>query len=479
MKPKVLFTISAIAVLATVASISSKAATLTLSEYLLEVDQKNGTVSGATKMSQGSTQAQGESNLLFLPKLFGEALYSDDRRQTANPNFQGRQTLSRQASLGVENNFRFGLTSRLYYSIQDNAIQGLSPLIFTGGALVNVNTGFNLELTQPLYRNGFGSEARANADLIQANNETSVFGDAAKRKLALAAAENAFTRLWSAREVMKLQEDLLDRAERIFSWAKNRAAKNLSDSSDALQAEATYQQRQVEIIAARDEVRSATESFNVLRGQPANAETPDLQTPTLPEAALAVTRTKASDQIKSQEAAAKIIQANARLSKERAKPSVDLFARAGMNGVNTALNDAMSTSTTLQYPYYAAGIRFSMPLAIGEASDVRAGRVKQELGADESLNQQKREEEQQFADLKKRLSIARERIALLDKLESIQQRKLARERERLNLGRTTTYQVLLFDQDYAQARLLRTKTLSEAFQLHSQLKTLGDTYDAR
>ncbi len=479
MNPNTFITLALAFAFTTTISVFPEANALTLSEFLAEIEQKNGTVIGTTQMSQGSTQAQGESKLLFLPKLFGEALYSDDRRQTANPNFQGRQTLSRQASLGVENDFRFGLTSRLYYSIQDNAIQGLSPVIFAGGSLVNVNTGFNLELTQPLYRNGFGSEASANADLIQASNETSIFGDAAKRKQALAAAENAFTRLWSARQILTLQEDLLDRAAKIFSWARNRAAKNLSDSADALQAEATYQQRQVEIIAARDEVRSANEYFNVIRGQPADTQAPELQTPELPEAALNVTRTKPSDQINAQEAATKIIQANARLSKERAKPTVDLFARAGMNGVNSALADAMNTSTTLQYPYYAAGIRFSMPLAIGEASDVRAGRMKQELGADESLTQQKREEEQQFADLKKKLSIARERIALLDKLEVIQQRKLARERERLNLGRTTTYQVLLFDQDYAQARLLRTRTLSEAFQLYSQLKTLGDTYDAR
>jgi outer membrane protein TolC len=452
---------------------------LSLSDYIAEVEAKNGSVSGSTKMSQGSKQAEGESNLLFLPRLFGEALYSDDRRQTANPNFQGRQTLSRQASLGVENNFRFGLSSRLYYSIQDNAIQGLSPIIFAGGSLVNVNTGFNLELTQPLYRNGFGSEARANAELLQASNEASIYGDAAKRKQALATAENAYTRLWAAREILGLQEDLLDRAEKIYSWAKNRAAKNLSDSSDALQAEATYQQRQVEIVAAQDEARSAMEFFNITRGQAADEPVAALDTPLLPEAALAIQRSKASDQIKTQEASAKVIKANATLSKERAKPTVDLFARAGMNGVNTALTDAMSTSTTLQYPYYAAGIRFTMPLALGEASDVRAGRVKQELGADESINQLKRDEEQQFSDLKVKLSVARKRIELLDKLESIQRRKLAREKERLNLGRTTTYQVLLFDQDYAQARLLRTRTLSEAFQLYSQLKTLGDNYDAR
>lgn len=47
--------------------------------------------------------------------------------------------------------------------------------------------------------------------------------------------------------------------------------------------------------------------------------------------------------------------------------------------------------------------------------------------------------------------------------------KLKYERDRLKQGRTSTYQILLFEQDYINAKLMRVQNASELITLLSQI----------
>jgi len=55
--------------------------------------------------------------------------------------------------------------------------------------------------------------------------------------------------------------------------------------------------------------------------------------------------------------------------------------------------------------------------------------------------------------LNESFSEAKVQLDLAQKLENIQRMKLDAERNRLHQGRTVTYQVLLFEQDYLVAEL--------------------------
>ena len=60
-------------------------------------------------------------------------------------------------------------------------------------------------------------------------------------------------------------------------------------------------------------------------------------------------------------------------------------------------------------------------------------------------------------------------------LEKVQKSKLERERSNQQKGRSTTFQVIQFEQDYLTAQLARIQTLSEAMQIAIQLRTYGRT----
>jgi hypothetical protein len=55
----------------------------------------------------------------------------------------------------------------------------------------------------------------------------------------------------------------------------------------------------------------------------------------------------------------------------------------------------------------------------------------------------------------------------------IQKQKSQNEQKRLSLGKTTTYQTLLFEQDYNQASAGRIQTEAEILELIARLKLLG------
>ncbi len=454
---------------------STSVQALTMDEYLQQVAEKNGSVKSSQMASDGASLYKAEGNLITKPRLFSEASFTDDKRQTQNAGFQGTKTVNKTGRIGLENTFGFGLYSKLYYGLSTSNIEGLNSLIFPGGVLQNSNSGLNLELVQPLWKGGFGSEIGANQQIAESNAMATFYSESQKNKVLKSQAEMAYLRLVTAKNIAQVQEELLDRAKKIDSWASNRANQNLGDLSDSLQAKAAYQQRELELIAAKDELRAASEQFNVMRGIEGNTVSDEIAIQPEKELKNIQFAKTESDEVKSMRANLAVLRANSKLAQERAKPSLDLFANTGTNGVDTVTSTAIDRSFGGKYNFYTVGLRFSMPLWFSEASDIRQGREQQQLATESEITQLAKNDEMKFNDLSQKLALAMSRLELVEKLASIQERKLKREKERLNYGRSTTYQVLVFEQDSAQAQLLKVKTLYEAYSYLSQIKVYSNS----
>jgi hypothetical protein len=55
-------------------------------------------------------------------------------------------------------------------------------------------------------------------------------------------------------------------------------------------------------------------------------------------------------------------------------------------------------------------------------------------------------------------------------IENVQKKKLENEKQQLRRGRSTTFQVLQFEQDYTNSQLIRARAGAQALDLRSQLK---------
>jgi outer membrane protein TolC len=438
---------------------------LTLDRFLQQVRSRNQGVQASQLIAEGSAQRADEAELQLAPTFFATGQVSHDAQPPRFPGLNYERLDSTGYQIGVSKLFGFGLSAKLSYQLSDFNYVGLPfGLKYEGRPA--------LELTQSFWRNGFGAEVRAGQELARASALAQSYGQRFQTKVALAQAESLYWRLALARENVGIQKDALDRAQKIYDWNARRARLQLADRSDLLQAQAALEVRKLQQQAALDEERAAARAFNSARGEAsdqvpdalASLETDLIRALSVPE------RAGPREDVQAAEQQSLAAAANARLAREKDAPTLDAFATLALNSQDPSRGTALSESFRTDRPTTVFGVRFSAPLDLGLLSRSRAGWEKEEAGAQLSFERKRFEADREWTDLSERLRESKSRYELSRAIEAAQKRKLDRERERLNIGRSTTYQVLLFEQDYAQAQLSRIQAQAEVLNLVAQLK---------
>ena len=454
---------------------SARSESLSLETYLNQVMSGSPAVQASRDAIDGTLSTAKEGDLISMPKFFANSTHTIDHRQFANSFFGGR-TISDNFNLGFEKQFDFGLSAKLNYNLFNNNTTNLPAIIFPNGVNAYTSAQSQLDLTQSLWRNFFGKETRASETLAEASALASHFGEKFKLKQTLAQAETAYYRTAIANESVKLEQELLNRSKQILEWTTKRVNNHLTDKIDLLQSRASTQARALSLESALSELRTATLQFNLYRNQPGDElkeQIPLVETSRI-LALKTPSKAEQTDDLKAAEQSERATRASQELSLQKAQPDLALFATAAFNGVDRWSSPAISNSLTTNNPYYVLGMKFSFPLYFLETSEIRSGRERQQLAAENTTRQKVLENHEQWRDLSRKFDEARARLKMAEELVGMQKEKLEYEKYRFNLGRTTTYQVLTFEQDYAQSLISRLQIEREILGIHAQLKTFAE-----
>jgi len=450
---------------------------LQLETFLDQVRSKNPAIQGSLQIATGANQRSTEAKLLFSPSFFAQFQLSRDS-SLATSFFPRDKTVANSYSFGVSQTTSFGLTGRVSYSVNYTSLNGLSPQLaplmpFT----VYHDAKPSLELTQALWRNCLGAEVRATQEASQSAVMALSHSEGFKIKMLLAEAEITYWRLMMARETVHISRENLNRSMKLKDWAENRFQKQLADRADVLQAEAALQARKLDLQSALDEERAASRAFNSVRGDSHLEVTETLQD--LDHATIASLKTPSRMQLREDVLAAeqqnRAAQASSRIGIEKNKPTFEIYGSVALNARDSALNSAISSSLTTQRPTLAIGARLMTRLDWNALKQQREAYRKEEAGAELQYQRKLFEQDRQWEDLNVRIQEARTRFELSKNLETIQKEKLLLERDRLSRGRSTTYQVLLFETDYALAQLGRIRAETDILRIHAQMKTFSIT----
>jgi outer membrane protein TolC len=444
---------------------------LSLSQYLDQVKTGNRTFIGSATSVEGAKLRTDEGSLLTKPALFGSAQYLEDKRETGSP--QGDQLSVTSYTLGLRQQTDFGLEAKLTYNQSRTSLPGANPTVVPLSEYYA--TGPVFELTQSLGRNGFGAETRATKELLSASAKATEFGESFKQKQILAQAESAYWRLAVAREAVNATNETVDRSEKIKKWSSQRAQLNLGNRSDFLQTEAAFLGRSLEYQAALDEEKNASRAFNTIRGIDLEVVTEQIlvldekviKQLSVPE------RSEYREDVKAAEQQKRLAQANSRIGLEKNKPDVKVFGAYGMNGRDASAGEAMKEANTADHPNYIVGVRLDIPLDIGTQSDVRQGYRKDEQAADLNYQQKVFEQERLWKDLTNQFNDSLKRYQMAKIIEKALRESMEFERTRHRRGLTTTFQVLQFEQNFANAQLARLRSQADVLNIYSQLKTFG------
>lgn len=445
--------------------------TLTLDEYMGRVKNNHKGLNAAVKTAEGAVGRAVEAEVLYSPNLFAQVMFSRDSRQTNAPSFMGTRTDFDSYQLGVSKLTSFGLKASLSYNV------GYTNII--GATLLPVTQFYDakplLEFSQSLWRNGFGGETVAQADLANAQVLAAGYGESFKAKGIASEAEMAYWQLSLARARVAVQEQTLERAKKILDWAKRRVNNDLADRADLLQAEAAYEQRTLELQQAEDDEESAARKFNSM--MEVDSDEVAMQVEKLDPAkvqGLAIPkRADMRDDVKAAQQQERMAVANTELVRQRLAPSLDIVGSVALNARNTNFNNGVEESFTTRHPWTQVGVKFNVPLDFGLVSEARQSALVERQGATLAYQRKLFEQEREWKDTTRKFAQAKKRLELAASIEDLQREKITHEKSRLDRGRTTTYQVILMEQDYSLARLAKLMAATEVLSIYSRLKTFG------
>lgn len=447
---------------------SLHAAPLPLSEFLSQVRVKHDGFAAAELNKTGAKLRSRSAELAFWPSLQTLSQYTLDDKDDLLTQLGNQGRLSLGAS--VTEQTPYGITAKATYSLQRIDYEGIDPLVRPERKFWEAKP--NLELSGSLWRNFLGSEIRSQVEAARRAALGFSFAESYRSRLILAQAESAYWALSAARSSLEIQSDVLARAQELFQWAKSRVDLQLLDRADLLQAEALLKLRSLELSSAKSALRSSARVFNSLRGVDSDEVPEDLdhvESVSVSKPA----RTGIRDDVRAADEQRRASEAQTKLGAEQVTPAIDLFGNVGLNGVNAKSSTAISESFKTNQPAYGVGLKVNIPLQFGIMSDAHKGFEQEAMAARKTYERRVFEQESEWKDLEQKLQEAEERLKLAKLLEGVQKDRRGTERQRLNRARTTMFQVIQAELDFASAVLTRLRTQSEILQLVAQMRTFN------
>lgn len=442
---------------------------LTLSEYLNQVKSNNPEARAAAANVEVAEMRLNEAEVPYSSEFYSEYKLFSDRKEPTNA-FSPVESKGRTWRVGVRDRTTFGLSADVYLNSLRTTLGG-APAFLTYKDYET--SAFGLNLQQSLWRNAFGEVDRKNQEAQRANNRMEVLKAKFALKNLLLAAENTYWAVVSYNEIVKLQEENVDRARRLRDWMKQRASMRLFDDVDAMQAQASFEQRELELQTSLNERAGFIRQFNTLRGENSDAPVALSELPTQDFMAQAVSdkskRMSREDfQIVYEQAEASGAKARANLSAIR--PQLDLVGQIAGNGLDNYAGGSLNEATRGQHPNWAVGVVFSVALDYSLIGDMKRSYRAQRAAANDIKEQARFNEQRAWDDLVKKNADAQDLFRRAVSLEKLQTDLVQRERRRLLNGRSTTFQSLQIEQNLAGAQIARVRAQLALLQLHNLIK---------
>lgn len=449
----------------------SSSSALTLEQYLEQVKSGSAEGRGTVEAVVAAQNRIDEPDVPLSSEFYATYNYSDDRTEPNNPQM-GNRSKGIDWRSGVRDQSRFGLSTDIYAQSHHGQTFGTSSFFMPTPDYYN--TRFGLDVKQSLWRNGFGEFTRYQLRMQKAQARIRLLQAQFELKNLLIKAENTYWALVSYNEIVKLQEENVDRSLKLKNWMSKRMGMRLVDDVDALQAQAAHETRELELMSSLDERAALIRQFNTLRGQDVD-EVGTLSA--LPTGAMLLKMVKDPNKrmtredfgIVYQQAVAS--QAEAVGGRSMIRPQLDLTAGVASNGFDRSRTTSWEEAQDLSNPYWHVGVTFSVPLDYSLLKSLRQGFRAQRHAAEEKMEAAKFNEERAWDDVIKQRLEAQRRFEKASSLERVQTQLVKRERTRLLNGRSTTFQSLTIEQNLAMAQIQRVRAQLALLQIHNVSKS--------
>lgn len=440
---------------------------LSLEDYLKQVRQENLKYRG-NELNQTSANSKiAEANLISSFNLTGGYQHKHDKKQTNDPFIAYDSIDTNKYSLGIKKVSTFGLESKLSYDVYKTEYFKSNT-----NNLNRTTSSPSLTLTQSLWQNAWGRLTQNNIDALNAQSENIKHSVQSSLDTIEQDVIAVYWDMVVKREIVSVQKLAVKHAQAIHDYVKGRVKMNLGEEADVLQAKASLETKKLDLQSAQNNELIQLRYFNKYRNRTAS-ESPNNLSPINWDFLKSFTIPKIH-QDRSDVLAAKYQAINSvksyQIQEENNKPIFNAYLGYALNGNDNSFSESIYKSASTNWPTVIIGVDFSMPLDVASTKTIRDATKIQSL-AEENIYQQKlKDQEAEWEDLREKIVETQTRIKLSLNIEEAQKKKLEFEHLRLKTGRTSTYQILQFEQDYTLAKLSGLQIVSEMYALLAKVR---------
>jgi hypothetical protein len=440
---------------------------VTLDDYINQVTKQNSRIESTQNFLTSADLRKSESKILTTIRAFSLAQIENDHRQPQFAAFEGVSKEKRTLQFGLEQNSSLGITHKLYtnYSYLDQKQASFIPNPKIA------NSAVVYEFTVPLLKNFSGKITKIQQDIIKSRNEGTLQTETFSQRKVMAESRTIYWRLKTAREIVRLQKEMIHQGEKFLSWTQRRVRDKLGEDSDLKQAEAILEVRRFDLQKETLELRRAEQAFNSMRESELNEVIAELDEfpadnilPTLPSEKEALAR----PDLLALEAQLTAENLEMQQISENNKMDVSLIGSASSNGLSYKAEPDYSKTFSGKYPAYLVGLRLSVPLDRSSVNDVQQAANSKRRGLTAAIRRNRYESLVGLSQLRLDYEQLQAQLRVVRRLVNAQDSKLKTERERSRYGRTSTFQLLTFEQEYQQAMQDLIRTQGQIWQLSGQ-----------
>ena len=301
-----------------------------------------------------------------------------------------------------------------------------------------------------------GSKTKASIESIQSQYQSAKFNFIGLSLQEKIEAEIAYWYLFYCQKNITIQQQALVSASKILDYLSKKAQMNLAETNDVLQAKAMVQNKKLAVSQAKNQLEQAKLIFNQKRNIVGQEVLEIISMPSIIDLQNFVFQAINEKQTPFLLAQKNKMQANialANIEKQNQKPVLNLYGSYARNVAEA--NARLAFSNSLNSGNGAdsgdVGIKFSMPLNFMLTNQIMEGAEQQILAEKNQYQQHRLQHETTWQNLNINGISLQENLKLALEIVQIQKNKLNQERLLLKKGRTSTYQVLMFEQDFSLA----------------------------
>ncbi len=407
------------------------------------------------------------------PKVFIESLLSHSKQESQNPLLDAQQTQALSLKVGAQKSYLNGLKLKVgnessAFRLKNSRYLNVSNFTYTATRDFNIygQSPF-AELELPLWRGIGGTKNRNNAELLSLQEDV---GTLELEKLIEDKESDLVNLYWSVAlklEQKKYLNKSMGRVQKIYDFVKRKVNLKIEESGTLYQIQAFIKNNEASLLAIESDLSDLISSLKE-EGVEFNEEV--FKTNLRQVSKLS----KTSELLVSSEFKLKLINRKRESWTLKSKayevqPSLDFFAKTSWQSVNTTLGSSFDNYPNSKRPLIVVGVNFLSSINLDFLNNSKNGfLIIDESNSVLAAKDLERELTKKSA-LEKKLSLAYDAQVVLIDLNNVQLKKLENEQRLLNLGRSSLFQILQYEQDFLRSEEMLYSKILEIKSLETQL----------